>query len=106
MPRPPYVLLFESGDGERQEVLPLTIMVDDRGALPLFSSVSEAREFVSATEVFGFGWEAVEVSTRRLIHLLRTYEDRVPYVAVNPPPASAGGMRVRMGERAGTYRSP
>ena len=94
LPRPPYVLLFEGGD---PAALPLTIMVEDRGALPLFSSVSEAREFVSATDVFGPGWEAVEISTRRLIRTLEAYEERVPYVAVNPPPVTAGGMRVRMG---------
>lgn len=94
MPRPPYVLLFEEGDPQAP---PLTIMVDDRGALPLFGSVQQAREFVAATDAFGSGWEAVEVSTRRLIRTLKTYGDQVPYVAVNPPPAGAGGMRVRMG---------
>ena len=94
MPRPPYVLLFEGGD---PAALPLTITVDDRGALPLFSSVREAGEFAAATDAFGSGWEPAEVSTRRLIRTLQTYKDRVPYVAVNPPPPSAGGMRVRMG---------
>src|SRR5215208_215288 len=78
MPRQPYVLLFE-------EVVPgatpLTILVDDRGAVPLFDP-----------EV-----EAVEVSGAGLARALESVEHEVSYVAINPPPAGEGPMRVRMG---------
>jgi hypothetical protein len=93
MPRPPYVLLFE-------EVVPgappLTILVDDRGAVPLFDAEGKAESFLASTD-FGANFEAVEVSSAGLARALESVEDEVDYVAINPPPAGEGPMRVRMG---------
>ncbi len=93
MPRPPYVLLFERVvPGAR----PLAILLDERGAVPLFDSEAKAREFLSSA---GFlpDLEPVEVSNAGLIRALESVADEVGYVALNPPPAGEGGMRVRMG---------
>ncbi len=93
MPAPPYVLLFE-------EVVPgaepLAIMVDDRAAVPLFDSRIKAQAFLDSTN-FGPGLEPVEVSAAGLIRALESIENEVEYVAVDPPPASGGRMKVRMG---------
>ena len=93
MPRPPYVLLFE-------EVVPgappLTILVDDRGAVPLFDSEGKAETFLASTD-FGTDFEAVEVSGAGLARALESVKDEVGHVAINPPPAGEGPMRVRMG---------
>jgi hypothetical protein len=93
MPRPPYVLLFE-------EVVPaarpLAVLVDERAAVPLFDSEAKARNFIASTG-FGQGPEPVEVSSAGLIRALESVGDEVGYVALNPPPAGEGGMRVRMG---------
>ncbi|HET7269971.1 MAG TPA: hypothetical protein VFI90_02680 [Rubrobacter sp.] len=93
MPRTPYVLLFEEVVPGAQ---PLTILVDDRGAVPLFDSEGKAGDFLSSTD-FGADLEAVEVSRAGLLRALESVEDEVGYVAVNPPPAGEGPMRVRMG---------
>ena len=91
MPQPPYVLLFEEVvPGAR----PLAVLVDDRGAVPLFDSEAKAQDFLDST---GFGVEPVEVSRAGLIRALESVGDEVEYVAINPPPATEGGMRVRMG---------
>ena len=51
MPQPPYVLLFEEVvPGAR----PLIILVDERGAVPLFDSEEKAGAFVASTD-FGSG---------------------------------------------------
>jgi cellulose biosynthesis protein BcsQ len=93
MPQPPYVLLFEEVvPGAR----PLTILVDDRGAVPLFDSEEKASEFVASTD-FGAGLEPVEVSGAGLVRALESVGDEVDYVAIDPPPSSEGPMRVRMG---------
>ena len=93
IPQPPYVLLFEEVvPGAR----PLTILVDDRGAVPLFDSEEKARAFVASTD-FGAGLEPVEVSDAGLVRALESVGDEVDYVAINPPPAGEGPMRVRMG---------
>jgi hypothetical protein len=93
MPRPPYVLLFEEVvPGAR----PLTILVDDRGAVPLFDSQEKAGAFVASTD-FGSGLESVEISGAGLIRALESVGDEVYYVAINPPPAGKGPMKVRMG---------
>ena len=93
MPQPPYVLLFE-------EVVPgakpLTILVDDRGAVPLFDSEERAGTFGASTD-FGTGLEPVEVSGAGLIRALESVGDEVDYVAINAPPAGEGPMMVRMG---------
>jgi hypothetical protein len=93
MPRPPYVLLFEEViPGAR----PLTILVDDRGAVPLFDSETKAREFLASVDL-GVP-EPVEVSSAGLIRALESVADEVGYVALDPPPARVeGGMSVRMG---------
>ena len=93
MPRRPYVLLFEEVvPGAR----PLTILVDDRGAVPLFDSEERAGAFFASTD-FGVGLKAVEVSEAGLVRALESVEDEVGYVAINPPPAREGPMKVRMG---------
>jgi hypothetical protein len=93
IPRPPYVLLFEEVvPGAR----PLTILVDDRGAVPLFDSETKAREFLASVDLGAP--EPVEVSSAGLIRALESVADEVGYVALDPPPArEEGGMRVRMG---------
>ena len=93
MPQPPYVLLFEEVvPGAR----PLTILVDDRGAVPLFDSEEKAVAFVASTD-FGAGFEPVEVSGAGFVRALESVGDEVDYVAIDPPPAGEGPMRVRMG---------
>jgi hypothetical protein len=93
MPRPPYVLLFEEVvPGAR----PLAVLVDDRGAVPLFGSEARARDFLASTDL-GPDLEPVEVSSAGLIRALESVADEVEYVALDPPPARRGGMRVRMG---------
>ena len=93
MPPPPYLLLFE-------EIVPgappLTILVDDRGAVPLFDSQDKAEAFLASTD-FGKDFEPVEVSGAGLARALESVEDEVDYVAINPPPAGEVPMRVRMG---------
>ena len=93
MPGPPYVLLFE-------EVVPgakpLAIMVDERAAVPLFGSKAKATAFLDSTS-FGTDLEPVEVSAAGLMRALESIEDEVEYVALDPPPARVGGMKVRMG---------
>ncbi len=92
-PQPPYVLLFEEAAPGAE---PLVISVDDRPALPLFGSNNRAEAFLSSTD-FGPDWKPVEVSGAGLLAVLESYRGRVEYVALNPPPASAGGMKVEMG---------
>ena len=93
MPQPPYVLLYEEVvPGAR----PLTILVDDRGAVPLFDSEEKAGAFAASTD-FGAGLEPVEVSGAGLVRALESVGDDVDTVAINPPPASEGPMKVRMG---------
>ena len=94
LPRPPYVLLFEE---VVPGALPLTILVDDRGAVPLFDSEDRADAFLTSTN-FGVNFEAVEVSKAGLTRALESVEDEVGYVAINPPPAGEGPMKVRMGD--------
>jgi hypothetical protein len=93
MPRPPYVLLFEKVvPGAR----PLAILVDDRGAVPLFGSETRARDFLASADL-GTDLEPVEVSSAGLIRALESVADEVEYVALDPPPPGGSGMRVRMG---------
>ncbi len=93
MPQPPYVLLFEEVvPGAR----PLAVMVDDFAAVPLFDSSARAEAFLTSAN-FGASLEPVEVSSAGLIRALESVGDEVEYVALNPPPAREGGMRVRMG---------
>ena len=93
MPQPPYVLLFEEvATGAR----PLTILVDDRGAVPLFDSEEKAGAFVASTD-FRVGLVPVEVSGAGLVRALQSVGEDVDYVAINPPPAAEGPMKVRMG---------
>lgn len=93
VPRPPYFLLFE-------EEQPLVVAVDKRPALPLFGSVEEADSFLSSA---GFGGDLLprQVSREELIEVLETYREVVEYVALSPPPASEGGIKVEMGTLPG-----
>ena len=92
-PQPPYILVFEE---VTPDALPLVILVDDRPAVPLFESEPAAKDFLAST---GFGIElgVVEVSKAGLLRALEAVRDHAGYVALNPPPAARGGMRVRMG---------
>jgi hypothetical protein len=93
MPRPPYFLLFEEVvPGAR----PLAIAMGEYSAVPLFDSAAKAEAFLASTD-FGPDLEPVEVSSAGLIRALESVGERVEYVALNPPPATEGGMKVRMG---------
>ena len=92
-PGPPYVLLFEEAAPGAE---PLAISVDDRPALPLFDSADKAEAFLASTG-FGTSHKPVEVSGAGLLAVLEGCRGRVEYVALNPPPARMGGMRVEMG---------
>jgi hypothetical protein len=92
-PQPPYVLLFEEAAPGME---PLLISVDDRPTLPLFDSAEKAQIFLESTD-FGPNWKPVEVSGAGLLVALETVRDRARYVALSPPPAGEGGMRVEMG---------
>jgi hypothetical protein len=93
-PQPPYVLLYEEAAPGME---PLLISVDDRPSLPLFDSATKAQAFLDSTD-FGPDWKPVEVSGAGLLAALKVCRGQVEYVALNPPPARAGGgMKVRMG---------
>ena len=93
LPRSPYFLVFEEVVPGAQ---PLAIMMGEHGAVPLFDSAAKAEAFLASTD-FGPDLESVEVSSAGLIRALESVADRVEYVALNPPPATEGGMRVQMG---------
>ena len=93
LPRPPHILLFEEVVPDAR---PLAILVDERGAVPLFDSAAKAATFLASTNL-GPDLEPVEVSRAGLIRALESVKDAVEYVALNPPPAREGGMRVQMG---------
>lgn len=93
-PQPPYILLFQEAAPEAE---PMVISVDERPALPLFDSIQKAEAFVSSSD-FGSGWSPVELSGVGLITVLESCRGAVDYVAINPPPASESGMKVRMGD--------
>jgi 16S rRNA G527 N7-methylase RsmG len=93
LPRPPHILLFEEVVPDAR---PLAILVDERGAVPLFDSAAKAAAFLASTNL-GLDLESVEVSRAGLIRALESVKDAVEYVALNPPPAREGGMRVQMG---------
>jgi 16S rRNA G527 N7-methylase RsmG len=93
LPRPPHILLFEDVVPDAR---PLAILVDERGAVPLFDSAAKAAAFLASTNL-GLDLESVEVSRAGLIRALESVKDAVEYVALNPPPAREGGMRVQMG---------
>ena len=90
---PPYFLLFEEPTPGAE---PLMVSVDERPALPLFGSAEGAEAFLSAAD-FGPGWRPVEVSSAGLLAVLERVRGAVAYVALDPPPAKTGGMRVEMG---------
>jgi len=92
-PQPPYVLLFQEAAPGAE---PLMISVDDRPALPLFDSNEKAQSFLEAAD-FGPEWKPVEVSGAGLLTVLETCRGAVEYVALDPPPATEGGMKVEMG---------
>ncbi|MGF1472437.1 MAG: hypothetical protein ACFB50_11965 [Rubrobacteraceae bacterium] len=92
-PQPPYVLLFEA---VAPDAPPLVILVDDRPAVPLFGSEAGAGSFLAAAD-FGGDLEAIEVSKAGLVRALEAAREHADYVALDPPPATRGGMKVRLG---------
>jgi hypothetical protein len=90
---PPYWLVFERAAPGAE---PLMVSVDDRPALPLFNAAEKARAFLASAD-FGPDWRPVEVSGAGLMAVLEASRGKVGHVALNPPPAQAGGMRVEMG---------
>ncbi len=101
MPQPPYVLLYqEAAPGAEPGADPLVILIDERPSLPLFGSVAKAEDFLSSAD-FGPGWKPVEVSGAGLLAVLEGRRGEAEYVALDPPPAGEGGMRVEMGSLEG-----
>lgn len=92
-PQPPYVLLFQQAE---PGALPLAFRAGDRAAVPLFGSEAKARAFLDAAD-FGPGWEPVELSTNGLLRVLEDCRELVGHVALDPPPAAEGGVKVEMG---------
>jgi hypothetical protein len=92
-PQPPYVLLFEE---VAPGALPLVLLVDDKAAVPLFGSEEKAGSFLASTS-FGTDLESIEVSKAGLIRALEAVRKHAGYVALNPPPAREGGMKVKVG---------
>ena len=90
---PPYWLVFERAAPGAE---PLMVSVDDRPALPLFDAAEKAKAFLASAD-FGPDWRPVEVSGAGLLAVLEACRGKVAHVALNPPPARAGGMRVEMG---------
>ena len=90
---PPYFLVFMD---PKPGAAPLMISVDERPALPLFDSSERTEAFLASAD-FGPGWRPVEVSGAGLLAVLEASRGKVEYVALNPPPATRGGMRVEMG---------
>ena len=90
---PPYVLLFQEATPGAD---PLVFLIDDRPSLPLFGSANKAGVFLESAD-FGPGWKPVEVSGAGLLAVLEGCRGRVEYIALDPPPAVEGGMRVEMG---------
>jgi hypothetical protein len=92
-PQPPYILLFQEA---APDATPLMVSVDDRPALPLFDSNEKAQSFLEAAD-FGPDWKPVEISGAGLLTVLESCRGIVEYVALDPPPATKGGMKVEMG---------
>jgi hypothetical protein len=92
-PQPPYVLLFEEATPGAE---PLMVSVDERPALPLFDAAAKAEAFLASADL-GPKWRPLEVSGAGLLVVLEACRGKVEYVALNPPPARTGGMRVEMG---------
>ncbi len=83
--------------GPEEEVELLAIVLDDGEAIPLFDSIEEAEEFLSATGGFGEDWLAREVTASVLLEFLEYQDDAVAYVALSPPPERLeGGMEVQV----------
>lgn len=80
----------------------MAISVDDRPALPLFTSADKALRFLEST---GFEVNVQQVSVSGLLGVLEGLRNKVRYVAIDPPPASEGGMRVEMGRLAELARA-
>jgi len=97
MPKPPYMLLFQEAAPGAD---PLVILIDDRPSLPLFGSVERAKDFLSSAD-FGPDWKPVEVSGAGLLAVLEGCRGEAQFVALDPPPAGEGGMRVEMGSLEG-----
>ncbi|CAN5589577.1 hypothetical protein BH24ACT22_BH24ACT22_01670 [soil metagenome] len=83
--------------GPEEEAELLAIVLDDGEAIPLFDSIEEAEEFLSATGDFGEDWLAGEVTAQVLLELLEYQDEQVEYVALSPPPERLeGGMEVQV----------
>jgi hypothetical protein len=75
---------------------PLLVSIGDRPSLPIFNSAQKAQAFLDSTD-FGPDWRPVEVSGAGLLVALEACRGKAEYVALDPPPAEEGGMRVEMG---------
>ncbi|CAN5876037.1 hypothetical protein BH23ACT11_BH23ACT11_29750 [soil metagenome] len=83
--------------GPEEEAELLAIVLDDGEAIPLFDSIEEADEFLSATGDFGENWLARRVTDRDLLDLLEYQDEEVEHVALSPPPERLeGGMEVQV----------
>ena len=83
--------------GPEEEAELLAIVLDDGEAIPLFDSIEEAEEFLSATGDFGEDWMAREVTAAVLLKLLEYQDDEVEHVALSPPPERlTGGMEIQV----------
>lgn len=92
LPRPPYFLLFEEG----HDSSPLAVEMGGRSTVPLFASGGVARAFADSMDL-GENFRPAEVSPDTLAEILQDLEEQVGYVALNPPPQGAAGMKVQMG---------
>ncbi len=72
------------------------VSVDERPTLPLFDATEKAGAFLASAD-FGPNWRPVEVSGAGLLAVLEACRGKVEYVALNPPPARTGGMKVELG---------
>ncbi|MBX6762925.1 MAG: hypothetical protein K6T51_11475 [Rubrobacteraceae bacterium] len=89
-----HVVIVGGPEGEDEL---LAIVLEDGEAVPLFSSVEEAQEFLDSTGEFGRDWRPEEVSARRLLEILEFQDEEVRYVALSPPPERLeGGMEVQI----------
>lgn len=95
-PRPPYFLLFEAEVVSEEGSPPLAVEMGGRSTVPLFASRNAAQAFANSMNL-GEDFLPAEVFPDTLIKILEELGGQVEYVALNPPPESAAGMKIQMG---------